>query len=873
MKGRSLQKLRLRCQLSLGDIAVLTAAVRDLHRCYPGRFLTDVETSCGGLWENNPHLTSLSGADPSVQVLDLKYPLIRWSNQIPLHFLHGFIDHLNSELQLEVKATEFRGDIHLSPRERRAPSPLARLARRPVPYWLILAGGKHDLTVKWWDHERYQAVVDHFKGRVQFVQLGQAGDFHPALKGAIDLRGRTSIRELIHWVHHAQGVVCGVTGLMHLAAAVPSPDGSPGLRPCVVIAGGREPAHWEAYPGHAFLQNVGQLACCAGGGCWRSRTLPLGDGDPRDHVDQRCLDVVGSLPRCMDRITANQVIGSIESYLSGRRFKSLNSQERRAATAVRESLLANPVDLEPITAGNVSPLLDRFIREMPPCPADFKGRGIVVCAGGTRFFPCAWVLIRMLRHLGCRLPVELWYLGPREMTPAMKALLTPYGVRFVDGTAHPESRRIRRLGGWELKVLALIYSRFRHVILLDADNVPVRDPAFLLDSPEYQEHGALFWPDNAGMGFKREVLGLLGMAKAGRRPVESGQVVVDKVRCWEALQVTLWINRHSEFFYPMTLGDKETFRLGFARTGKSYAMPQKGPQGRMRQYDFQGRLLFQHRNTDKWGWTTRRRRIPGFRYEALCCAFLDELRDLWRTELPEAAAPVAPGSVPASMARKRGEVSLSGQRCLSVRRPSTPLTVVTLFDRSMALVGSITSKAWRRYCETNGYTFVCHESVLDATRHPAWSKIRAVLEALKLRNEPVLWVDADTIPMCYDVRAESLLSEDVDLVFASDFNGLNSGVFLARPTEWVMSFLKAVWFLGDVRRNPDSFGDKWEQNTIKAMMKTFRYADAKVQILPERVMNASVASYEPGDFLIHLGGMSNAERLDYLRSVDLSESL
>ncbi len=140
VKSPSPQKLRLRCQLSLGDITVLTAAVRDLHRCYPGRFLTDVETSCAALWENNPHLTSLSGADPSVQVIDLMYPLIRWSNQIPLHFLHGFIDHLNAELQLEVKATEFRGDIHLSPRELRAPSPLARLAGRSIPYWLIRRG-------------------------------------------------------------------------------------------------------------------------------------------------------------------------------------------------------------------------------------------------------------------------------------------------------------------------------------------------------------------------------------------------------------------------------------------------------------------------------------------------------------------------------------------------------------------------------------------------------------------------------------------------------------------------------------------------------------------------------------------------------------
>ena len=45
---------------SPGDIVMLTAAVRDLHQCCPGQFLTDVRTPCPSLWENNPHL--LAGA-------------------------------------------------------------------------------------------------------------------------------------------------------------------------------------------------------------------------------------------------------------------------------------------------------------------------------------------------------------------------------------------------------------------------------------------------------------------------------------------------------------------------------------------------------------------------------------------------------------------------------------------------------------------------------------------------------------------------------------------------------------------------------------------------------------------------------------------
>src|SRR6185295_5378352 len=53
------QKLILRNFQSPGDILMLTAAVRDLHACHPGEFLTDVRTSCADLWLNNPYLTPL----------------------------------------------------------------------------------------------------------------------------------------------------------------------------------------------------------------------------------------------------------------------------------------------------------------------------------------------------------------------------------------------------------------------------------------------------------------------------------------------------------------------------------------------------------------------------------------------------------------------------------------------------------------------------------------------------------------------------------------------------------------------------------------------------------------------------------------------
>ena len=100
------------------------------------------------------------------------------------------------------------------------PSLMQQITGREVPYWIIVAGGKFDYTIKWWHFRRWQAVVDHFQGRILFVQVGEKHHYHPPVNGVLDLRGKTSLRELIHLVYHAQGVLCPVTLHMHLAAAV-----------------------------------------------------------------------------------------------------------------------------------------------------------------------------------------------------------------------------------------------------------------------------------------------------------------------------------------------------------------------------------------------------------------------------------------------------------------------------------------------------------------------------------------------------------------------------------------------------------------------------------------------------------------------------
>jgi ADP-heptose:LPS heptosyltransferase len=626
-----MRRLLLKCGYSAGDIVMLTAAVRDLHRKYPGQFATDVRTPFPAIWENNPHVTPLDETDPGVEILDCSYPLINHSNKVPVHCLNGFSSFLSSRLGLNIPLTEFKGAIYISDLEKTWTSQVHELTVEPIPFWIIVAGGKFDVTIKWWDSARFQQVVDYFRGRIQFVQVGENRHHHPDLKGVIDLRGRTNLRQLIRLVYHAQGVLCPVTALMHLAAAIEVKGKPEVTRPCVVVAGGREPAHWEAYPGHQFIHTNGALPCCAKGACWKSRTLPLHDGDERDK--SLCLDVAeNSLPRCMDMIRAEDVIDRIELYFAGGACSYLSPRETHAAKRGIRKSLALARKRKILTDDNAADESEKFVGSLPKERPEFTGRGILICGGGLKYFTNAWVCIRMLRHLGCRLPVQLWHLGRHELDPQMANILSPLDVQCIDAYELRKTHPCRILGGYELKAYALLHSSFREVILLDADNLPLIDPETLFDTPEYARTGALFWPDYGRLAPNRSIWKVCGVAYRDEPEFESGQIVVDKQRCWKALCLSLWYNEHSDFFYRHIHGDKDTFHIAFRKMNALYAMPStpiQSLEGVMCQHDFQGNRIFQHRNSHKWSLLEHNKRIPGFVREELCLQFLEELKSRW----------------------------------------------------------------------------------------------------------------------------------------------------------------------------------------------------------------------------------------------------
>ena len=148
---------------------------------------------------------------------------------------------------------------------------------------------------------------------------------------------------------------------------------------------------------------------------------------------------------------------------------------------------------------------------------------------------------------------------------------------------------------------SVIHSPFEEVLYLDADSFPTRNPEYLFDLPEYKESGSIFWPDLPPSGRKewipRDVWEMWGLQYDSGPDLESGQFLVNKSRCWHELQVTMWLNEHSDWVYKHVYGDKSTYNLAWSGCNTHYASPRKLPawdHPMILQYDLEGDLIFQH---------------------------------------------------------------------------------------------------------------------------------------------------------------------------------------------------------------------------------------------------------------------------------------
>ena len=253
----------------------------------------------------------------------------------------------------------------------------------------------------------------------------------------------------------------------------------------------------------------------------------------------------------------------------------------------------------------------------------YDGRGIVMGAGGHRLLANAYVTLCRIRRLS-QLPIELFYCGAEELPTAARLKLE---AEFSSLRCREMSQNLR---GFQMKPFAILRSRFQEALWIDADNLPLGALDGLFDGEGYQRTGAQFWPDRREARWTQaELWRACGLEPLEGPEFESGQLLLDKRRCWRALLTTCQLNsdEHRPYVYGLTNGDKDTFRLAFLMTSTDFALVPHSPTcfgapylratigtsniqighplGRFRlggllQRDTEGRPLFAHRTVLEW---------------------------------------------------------------------------------------------------------------------------------------------------------------------------------------------------------------------------------------------------------------------------------
>jgi hypothetical protein len=264
-------------------------------------------------------------------------------------------------------------------------------------------------------------------------------------------------------------------------------------------------------------------------------------------------------------------------------------------------------------------------------PTDtFQGKGIVMIGGGS-FMGTAVTSIRALRETGSKLPLELMLTTHEEYDKDVCEILLPkLGAKclIMEEIIGTENFKALNLQKYELKVLGLFLSTFEEVLLLDADNIAIKSPDYILESTPYKQTGYIIWPDfwrqtispyfyqiagiDIGEPIRKDGVPPQEPSRArnasqladleGAIPdstCEAGQLAINKKLHHRALLATVYYNLYGFKYYYWLLGqgavgvgDKDTFIAGLTLFKEPFYFVKTRP------------LLYGYDHKDGWQDTT-----------------------------------------------------------------------------------------------------------------------------------------------------------------------------------------------------------------------------------------------------------------------------
>lgn len=190
----------------------------------------------------------------------------------------------------------------------------------------------------------------------------------------------------------------------------------------------------------------------------------------------------------------------------------------------------------------------------------------------------------------------------------------------------------------------------------------------------------------------------------------------------------------------------------------------------------------------------------------------------------------------------------------------------------------------KHYCSIHNYAFIVYNKPLNNDVKLCWNKIAVILNHLN-QYKYIIWIDADAIIVQHNITFEEIIKkyQDIDLLLCSDIffkkECINSGVMIIKNTEWSYQLFKKVWnnnkfekghndqrvLLYEITKElyPES-----EPTLIFNQFCMLGKIHPKVMIFKENYFNTNILRYRSGDFILHLMGTNNFDRVFIMRQIN-----
>ncbi|ODN80348.1 hypothetical protein L202_02608 [Cryptococcus amylolentus CBS 6039] len=240
-----------------------------------------------------------------------------------------------------------------------------------------------------------------------------------------------------------------------------------------------------------------------------------------------------------------------------------------------------------------------------------EGRGVVMVAGNADTLMRVKWSLEMFRSYGSKLPVLIYHFpeeAPAEDDP-IRETLANLNAQLV--SVPGQQKDAHKTKSYHLKALAITSCPFRHVLYLDSDSIPTRDPEYMFDAPNYKRLGVWMTPDYWKTGANNPIWAIMGVKCRNEWEMETGQMFIDKKRHLDVFLLVQYMLERHDFWFTFSDGDKDIFRWALLALRKRWAIPGRWvgaaalPRGTasgefcahtMLQHDSWGEPLFVHYN-------------------------------------------------------------------------------------------------------------------------------------------------------------------------------------------------------------------------------------------------------------------------------------